>query len=300
MSTKILKERKGKERALIKKTPLLMVFFGLVFVALCIHTVLLIYPYLWLFLNSLKTSFEYYFFNTMELPQNWLFSNYIDVFEVFVDEKGNTYVDMIFNSVWWTLATSIPGLFVSCLVAYVVAKFDFRGRNLIWSVIITVMILPLYGSGAAAFKQAHTLNLYDSPLIIIKSWGGWSGFQFMMLHAFFRGLPKDYMDAAEIDGAGYFQTFLTIMLPMALGPIIALWIQSFIGTWNEYMTMITYMPSYPTLSSALYEFQQKMANGSNIVIYYCGALLTIIPVVVIFACFHDVFLNNVSIGGLKG
>ncbi|MBR2023078.1 MAG: carbohydrate ABC transporter permease [Clostridia bacterium] len=251
-------------------------------------------------MNSLKNSFEFYTTNTMLLPQKWLFSNYADIFDVFVDEKGNTYITMLFNSLWWTAANSIPSMFISCMVAYVVEKFDFRGKDIIWGVIIIMMILPLYGSGAAGYKLTFTLGLYDSPLLVIRSWGGYGGFAFMMLSAFFRGLPRDYMDAAEIDGAGYFRTFVTIMLPIAMGPIVALLVKSFIGCWNEYMTMIIYMPSFPTLSSALYTFEKKMANGANVVIYYAGALITIIPVLVLFTCFQDVFLNNVSFGGLKG
>lgn len=294
------KKMENSRRNLIKKTPLLIAFFTIVFLLLCIHAVLLIYPYIWLFLNSLKTSFEFYTANTMLLPSKWLFSNYAEIFTVFVDEKGNTYLVMLFNSLWWTAANSIPALFISCMVAYVVAKFDFWGKNIIWGVIIIMMILPLYGSGAAGYKLVHTLGIYDTPFLVIRSWGGYGGFQFMMLSAFFRGLPRDYMDAAEIDGAGYFRTFVTIMIPIAMGPIIALLIQSVIGCWNEYMTMIIYMPSYPTLASALYTFEQKMANGANIVIYYAAALITIIPVLVLFTCFQDVFLNNVSFGGLKG
>lgn len=294
MSTKI------KNRGLIKSGPIMKIFFILMFAILVLHSVLLIYPYIWLFLNSLKTSYEFYTSNTLLLPQKWIFANYKDVFSLFTDSAGNTYLSMTFNSIWWSVGNTVPAVFMCCVVAYVMAKFDFKAKNVIYGVIIFIMVIPIYGSSAAAYKQAHTLGLYDSPLYIIKSLGGYGGFQFLMLFSFFKSLPKEYMNAAEIDGAGYFTTFFKIMLPMAMGPIVALAVMSFVECWNNYMTLIIYLPSFPTLSAGLYIFEQKMANGSNVVIYYAGALMTVIPVVIIFTIFHDIFLNNVSFGGLKG
>lgn len=291
--------KKEKDKNLTKKTIGFKIFFGLIFVLLCIHSILLIYPIIWMFLNSLKTSYEYVSSPSMNLPKKWLFSNYLDVFSLFkVKEIG--FIEMTWNSIWWSVGNTVIGVFMGCVVAYTVARFEFGAKNFVYGVIMFTMMIPIYGTEAAAYKQLFTLGLYDNPLILIKSAGGYGGFQFLMLHAFFKSLPKDYMEAAELDGAGQFYIFLKIMIPMAIGPIIALGVQAFIGNWNSYLHGIVQMPSYPGLATGLYLYEQAMKMGMNYPLYFCGALITTIPVIVLFCCFKDIFLNNMSIGGLKG
>ena len=302
MNTKIKlfkKKEKDDSRNLIKKTAAFKAFFAVIFSALVIHSILLIYPFVWLVLNSLKTSYEYISTSSLLPPSKWMFSNYIEVFSMF-EVKGVGFIEMTWNSIWWSVGNTVIGLFASSIVAYTVARYEFRGRNIVWGLIMLTMMIPLYGSGAAGYKQLFTLGLYDNPLILIKSAGGYGGFEFLMMHAFFKSLPKDYSDAAELDGAGQFYTFLIIMLPMALAPIMALAVKSFITTWNSYMVGIISMPSYPLLSTGLYLYEQAMKIGMNYPIYFCGAVICTIPVIVLFCCFQDVFLQNMSMGGLKG
>ena len=287
------------EKPLTKKTAGFRIFFTAVFILLLFHCISLIYPFVWLFLNSLKTSYEFVSTNSLLLPKQWLFKNYVDVFSVF-NVKGIGFLTMTWNSVWWSVSNTVVGVFMGAVVSYTVARYEFKARNFIWGLIMFTMIIPVYGAEASAYKQLHTLGLYDNPLIIIKSAGGYGGFQFMMLHAFFKSLPKDYMEAGEIDGAGQFYIFLRIMLPMAIGPMLALSVTAFVGNWNSYMVGIVQLPSYPGLSTGLYLYEQAMKMGMNYPMYYCGALLTAIPVVVIFCCFQDVFLSNMSVGGIKG
>lgn len=293
------KKQIKKESNLTKKTIGFKIFFGFVFLVLCFHALCLIYPVIWLFLNSLKTSYEYVSSSSLALPKNWLFVNYLEVFELF-KVKNVTFLGMTWNSIWWSFGNTVIGVFMGCVVAYTVARYDFRGKNIIYGAIMFTMMIPIYGTEAASYKQLFTLGLYDNPLILIKSAGGYGGFQFLMLHAFFKSLPKDYMEAAELDGAGQFYIFLRIMIPLAIGPIIALSVSSFIENWNSYMYGIVQMPSYPGLATGLYLYEQAMKMGMNYPIYYCGTIIAMIPAIVIFCCFKDVFLNNMSIGGLKG
>lgn len=293
------KRQMKKESSLTKKSVGFIIFFTLVFIVLAIHAIMLIYPLIWMILNSLKNSYEYVSSSSMALPKYWLFSNYKDVFELF-QVKDITFIQMTWNSIWWAFGNTIIGIFASCVVSYTVARYDFKAKGIIYAVIMFTMMIPIYGTEAASYKQLFTLGLYDNPLILIKSAGGYGGFNFLMLYAFFKSLPKDYMEAAELDGAGQFYIFIRIMIPLAIGPILALSVQAFISNWNSYMHGIVEMPSYPGLATGLYLYEQAMRMGMNYPIYYCGAVITAIPAILIFCCFKDVFLNNMSIGGLKG
>lgn len=288
-----------KERELIKKTPAFIAFFTIMFILLTLHSLSLIYPFVWLVINSLKTNYEYVTTSSLLLPKDWQFVNYINVFTVF-EVRNVNFLMMLINSIWWSVGNTVIGVFMGCVVSYTVARFDFKAKPIVYALIMFTMMFPVYGSGAAAYKQLFTLGLYDSPLILIKSAGGYGGFQFLMLYAFFRGLPQDYMEAAEIDGAGNFITFLFIMLPMAIGPILALSVVSFVTCWNDYMTAIIAIPSYPGLATGLYLYEQAMKMGMDYPMYYTGTVITVIPVIIIFSCFQNAFLSNMSIGGLKG
>lgn len=300
MNTETAKSRKPKkEKELVKITPAFIVFFSVVFVCLTIHCISLIYPVVWVFNNSLKTSYEYVSTNSMRLPAKWLFKNYIEVFSAF-KVKNVTFPVMLINSIWWSVGNTAIGVFMGSVVSYTLAKYDFKAKNFIYGVIMFTMMIPIYGSGAAAYKQLFTLGLYDSPLILIKSAGGYGGFQFMMLYAFFKGLPKEYMEAGEMDGASQFGIFIRIMFPMAIGPVTAMCVVSFVGCWNDYMTSIIALPSFPGLATGLYLYEQSMKMGMNYPMYFAGAIITIIPVIVVFICFQDAFLSNMSVGGIKG
>lgn len=293
------KKSKSKEVEIIKKSLPFKIFFGVMFVILLIHCLSLIYPFLWLINNSLKNNYEYITMSSLKVPEIWRFENYSNVFSVFKVQKI-TFAQMTFNSIWWSVGNTVVGVFMGCVVAYTFAKYQFKAKSFMYAVIMFIMIFPIYGSGAAAYKQLFTLNLYDNPLLIIKSAGGYGGFQFLMLYSFFKTLPNDYKEAAEIDGAGDFAIFLKIMIPMAIGPILALAVTSFVETWNDYMTAIIALPSYIGLSSGLYLYEQAMKSGMNYPLYFTGAVITLIPVIIIFSCFQKLFLSNLSVGGIKG
>ena len=296
---KRLFSKKPKEKELIKKTPAFIAVFAVLFIILVLHSASLIYPFVWLFLNSLKTNYEYISNSSLLLPKSWPFQPYLVVVAEFAG-RGPNMLLMFFDNIWGSAGNTVVGVFMGCVVSYVVARYDFKAKNIIYGVIMFTMMFPVYGAGAAAYKQLFTLGIYDSPLMIIKSAGGYGGFQFLMLYAFFKGLPKDYMEAAEIDGAGDFLIFIRIMVPLAIGPITALSVVSFVNCWNDYMTPIIALPSFPGLATGLYLYEQAMKNGMNYPMYFTGTIVTVIPVIIIFSCFQSVFLNNMSVDGLKG
>lgn len=275
------------------------VVFGIASVILALYCVTLIYPFFWMFQMSLKTSLEYFTSGALDVaiePQ-WL--NYTRVFEE-LKVKETNFIVMLVNSIWQTFGTNIAGMFASSVVAYCLAKYKFGVRNFIYAVIIFVMVYPSMGTGGAAYKQVQDLGIFDSPLMIIKSLGGYSGMGFFVLYSFFVTLPWDYADAAFIDGANDYQVFFKIMLPMALGPIMAMFIVSAIGTWNDYTATLMYYPSYPTLTAGLYLYESSMTRAVDYPLYYTGVMVTMLPVLIVFIAFQDSIMNNVTMGGLKG
>ena len=161
------------------------------------------------------------------------------------------------------------------------------------------MILPVVGSLPASYKLRIDLGIYDTPWQLITATGGF-GFNFLILYGFFNNVSWSYAEAALVDGASDDRIFWRIMLPQAAPAILTLTILSFIGGWNDYMGPILYYPSYPTLASGLYLYELIAKRTGNYPIYFAGALISIIPILIIFIAFQDTIVTSVSAGGLKG
>lgn len=252
--------------------------------------------YVWTFLNSLKTRIEY-MEGVVDLPEQWLFSNYVRAFSV-LSASGKNVFTMLFNSMWLSLLTPTISIFTSAMASYVMAKYKFPGRSLIWGIMITTMVIPIYGSTAATYKMYRLLNLFDSPMILVTAICGLGGS--MMMIAAFESVSTTYMEAAFLDGAGHARTFFTIILPQMTGLLSALWIMSFIGEWNNYMKPIMFLPSYVTLTSGLYLYQLENERKLDTPILFAGAIMCCIPAVFLFVTFQDKFLNMSYGGGIKG
>ena len=256
----------------------------------------LIFSLLWAFTNSLKTRMEY-LGSVVALPKHWLFSNYIEAFNVLSASNKNAFV-LLFNSIWLSVLGPTISIATAAMASYVMSKYKFPGRDIIWGIMITVMIIPIYGSTASTFKMYQTLHLYNSPLILITKIASIGGN--MMMIAAFDGVSKTYMEAAFLEGAGHFRIFVKIMLPQVSGLLAALWIMGFIGEWNNYMGPIMFLPDFPTLSSGLYIYQMEQGRHLNTPILFAGTFICILPVITLFAVFSDKFLNLSYGSGIKG
>ena len=128
-----------------------------------------------------------------------------------------------------------------------------------------------------------------------------TGLYFLSFYAALRVIPKDYMEAAYLDGAGNFRVMFRIMLPMASGVFFTILLLSFIQFWNDYQTPLIYMPSYPTLAYGLYYYVNGSyeAETSSVPMQLGGCMLMAIPLFAIFIAFQKKLLGGVSLGGLK-
>lgn len=271
--------------------------FGVAFAIFFVYSLSMIYLFVWGFLSSLKENREF-FNHPFALPEQWLFSNYIEAFKVLRYQDTN-FVGMIVNSLWLTCGSIFLGLMSCSLTGYVFARYEFRGKGFMYGVVLFTMIIPIMGTGAAYYKLIYTLQINDSPLFLITALGGF-GMNFIIFNGIYKGMPKDYMDASFIDGGGHFYTYFRIMLPMAIPPMSALAITGFIGGWNDYMTSLMYLEKFPTLAAGLYFYQKELQFASNEPLYFAGALMCAVPVLVIFILFQNKVMESVTVGGLKG
>lgn len=275
------------------------IVFGVMFTYLCIHCLSLLYPMFWLITSSFKDSYEYMTELPFLMPKEFLFENYVLAFDL-IEIRGTGFFGLLFNSIWWSVGNTTVGIFMGALVAYAMAKYDFGAHKIIYAIIIMIMVVPIYGAGAASYKLANDLNIINSPWMMVKSMGGYGGFNFLVLFSFFKGLSWSYAEAAFIDGAGHFKVYFKVMLPMAIAPVFSLFLVSWISAWNDYMGPLVYLYDWPTLSTGLYVYEKDMTRAINYPVYFAGVTMSLMPVLTLFICFQKVIMRSISYGGLKG
>lgn len=265
-------------------------------VIFCIYTVLLIFPEVWLFINSFKDYIEFSE-SPWALPKTIQWSNYSFIFESF--NMGEAFI----NSLILCLACPTASIIATTCAAYALAKFNFRGRKALYFMHILPMLVSITGSTSTLYMFFTELQIYDTFFAMIWSSAGGTGLNFLLVYGLFRNVSRTYMEAAEIDGAGDFTVFVQIMVPQALGIMGTLWMLGFIGTWNEYATYQLFLPSHPTVSTALVFIQNNVTQGlyaSHYPEFFAAIMISMIPVIVIFLAFQEQIMQMSLGGGIKG
>ncbi|MGW4649690.1 carbohydrate ABC transporter permease [Kitasatospora sp. NPDC004289] len=229
-------------------------------------------------------------------PHEWVWSNYVEVFNTpgFLSWWRNTLLYAGLGTVL-TIVSSVP-------VAYALARFRFRGQRLALLAVISMMmlppqvvIIPMYLFWA---KQLHlTGSLW--PLIIPMAFG--DAFSIFLLRQFLLTIPKEYVEAARIDGCGELRTLLRVVLPMAKPAIAAVALFQFFYCWNDYFGPQIYSSENQnawTLSYGLASF--KASHHTNWNLTMAATLLVMAPVIVLFFFAQKAFIEGVTLTGVKG
>ena len=301
---KIFKKKIRESSILYQRSKGEKVLFGIVFVLFFLYAASLIFPLLWLLINSLqdRTIYEVNLAlgNAFEFPSALHWENYSYAFTQLSYNGANIFM-MFFNSIWYTLAYTLGGVLMSAFTGYALAKYRFKLRGFMYGVIIFTMTIPTVGTTGALFNLVYNvLHIYDSPLYVILKHLCGTGLNFLVLYGFFRNVSWSYAEAAFMDGAGHARVFFSIMLPQALPAIVTLSIVSGIAAWNDYMDVLMYLPSFPTIASGMYGGSRTLPRQGYSTVYFAALVISMLPILILFTCFSNVIMKNFAVGGLKG
>lgn len=285
------------------------IFTFLIGLFLAIYTISMCFALIWALMNSLKTTLDFKF-HPFELPQQYKFENYVQVFESVkiqvinagVDSRYVYIAEMFFNSLLYTVGVTFFSVMSACCVAYAAAKYKkYAFMRLLYSIAIVVMILPIVGALPAQINISQTFGFYDN---IVGAWfmkASCFGTNFLVLYASYSNVSWDYAEAAFIDGASHFRVFFNIMIPLVSTSIYSMMLLSFISNWNDYYFPMIFLPSMPTAAYGLFKFQSSTSGAaSSIPIQLAACVFLALPIFVLFVIFKEKLIGNISIGGLKG
>ena len=277
--------------------PAKSVLFTVVFILFVVYALMLIVPFAWILMNSFKDKFEFGE-NPWSLSFSAGFSNYIEAFGYKV--KGTTVLGMYLNSLL-VVGGGVVVTLISCtLASYTMAKYKFRGRGLIYNIVIIAMMVPIVGTLPAQYRLMKNLGLVDNIIGVWFLYSGGFGFNFLFLYAYFKSISWTYAEAAQIDGASDFRIFIQIMVPMAKPALTAVGVLTFMGLWCDYQTPYFYLNRRPTIALGLKDMSDQLAYNSNYPLVLATAVMATIPILVLFCVFQKTIMNNMTVGGLKG
>ncbi len=278
----------NKNRNKKKKEKIDIVINGIVI----FFAILNLFPLYWLITSSFKNSSD-----VVKMPPDWFpttfsFQNYIDVF------NNQPAFKWAYNSIYVSLVATIALVVVSSLAAYAFSKLKFKGKNIIFIIFISslmvpkeVMIVPLFRI-IQDFGMVNTLNGMIWPNVA-------TAFGVFMLKGFFDSIPDSLRESAKMDGASEFTIFYKIMLPMVKPGIGALFILNFVQVWNDYLwqPVVGQNEQSKTLMVGIAPFMQDL--NPNFAYKMAGATVAAVPMLIIFILFQRYFTKGISIGAVK-
>lgn len=289
----VLKQQIGT----IKKTTPVLSILGkvVIYLILIVGAIVSLFPFFWMVSQSLMTLGETLQIRWLPSVPQWL--NYK---EAIIRANFGEY---LLNSIWVTAGTIIGLLITSILAAYAFARIKFPGRELIFTLFLATMMIP----------ESVTLipNLFMIRGNIIP-WGNWNdtfwvltvpflanAFSIFLLKQFFQQVPNELWDAARIDGAGHLRFLTQIVLPISTAPIVTVILFAFTGAWNAFSwPLIVTSRKWRTLMVGLYNFVSEAGTETHLLM--AGAVISLIPILILYVLTQKQFTQGIATTGLKG
>lgn len=269
------------------------VTYTAIFLILVVLALLVLVPILWMALSAFKPEKEIISWPPTFIPQTMTTQNFIDV------QSRINIVRYILNSVIYAGATTGLAVIVNSLAGYAYAFYEFKGKTVFFLTTLATMMVPFQVIMVPLFLVVFKLGMYDSYAGLIIPRVAVAGSIFMM-RAAFAGLPKELAEAARIDGLSEFGIFFRIMLPQVKSAAITLIILSVNGSWNDLLwpMIVASSTDMRTLANGLALF-----IGQNTIEYgaaFAGALISLIPMFLLYLFGQKYFVEGMAGAGLKG
>lgn len=254
-------------------------------------------PFLWMLSVSFRVPAQQ--FSRSIIPDPFTLQNYADLWKNLPD---HAFPYLVFNSFKISTLTAIGQLITCAMAAFVFAIVNFKGRNLLFSLLLATLMIPSQVSlipNFIIFKYLHLIGT-QWPLILPAFWGG--AFGTFLLRQYFLTIPRDLVDAARMDGASLFGIFWKIYLPLSKPALAALTIFVFKDAWNDLLHPLIYLPTdmhQTTLTVGLAFFQQQLQMGGKFTVLMAGAFLSILPLLLIFFIAQKQFIEGIALSGIK-
>lgn len=268
---------------------------GIIYIILFFISFVCLVPFYWMIRSSLMDMSQIFTMPPIWIPNPIKFSNYKEALTML--PFGRYFLNTLFVVVFTVLGTVIT----SSLCAYSFSRIEWKGRDTVFGILLTAMMIPFAVTLIPTFIGWQKLGVVNSyaPLIV-PAWFGGGVFNVFLLRQFFRTIPKELDEAARIDGAGHFTIYSKIIMPLSKPSLIVVSLFSFMGSWNDFLGPLVYLNDGDkfTLSLGLMQFQGMYSAQWQYMM--AAATVVLIPIVIIFFIGQKYFIEGISMSGMKG
>ena len=289
-------KNKSLGRTQKKKLNFIELFFKVCkYTLLIIGAIIMVGPFIWMISTSMKDVGTIFKIPPQIIPDHISFKNYFEIFKKF------PFLQFTLNSFKITILSTIGLLISSSLAAYAFARMKFKGKELIYFIILSTMMIPPQITMIPMFLIMKTLGLLDSHwAIILPAYFGFGGaFGTFLLRQFFAAVPKDLEDAAKIDGCGKFKIFWHIFLPQSKPILATLIVFSFMFYWNDLLNPVIYLSSMQKMTLTVGLASIQGLNFLRFDLMMAGSFLSILPILILFIFAQKFFIQSVVQSGIK-
>lgn len=273
----------------IKIKPGIIVIFLLCLVV----AVMMLVPFLWMVSASFKEKTEIFTKPIQWIPKVYRTINYETVFNKI------PFVTYFFNTVIVTISVTILQLITCSMAAFAFAKLEFPGRDKLFLGYLGTMMVPWHAIMIPQFMVIQKLGLYDSQFALILT-GAFSAFGVFLMRQNMLSIPSSLTEAAKIDGCGPFKIYLKIALPLSKTGLATLTALTFTNVWNDYMGPMIYLDTdrKKTIQLGLATFKRQFDTDYGAIM--AGTVISLIPVVIVYALAQKYIVEGVASTGIKG
>ncbi len=266
---------------------------------LAVYMAICIYPFLWMVATSLRDQRSIFTSGTSLIVSNPSWANYAEIWEAMNVPRA------AFNTALITVVVMLLTIFTTSMAAYALSRSNFPGRGIIMFALLTTLLIPGEMLIIPTFYVNRTFNLVGNGgallAVILVVTAGAQVFNIFLMLSHFRTIPQDLYDSAALDGESYFGTYRKIAFPLIRPAVATVTLLTFMGVWNAYMIPLVYLaplPDYQTLTIALIQYSKQFQTLYHIMA--AGAVITLVPVIVVFIFLQRYFIRGLTEGATKG
>ena len=261
----------------------------ILYILLTIVAVYFLAPFVYMLLTTFKTEGEAIAYPPSLFPKEWHFENYA---EAWSSQPFGTY---FLNSVLVTVLTTAGTILSSSLVAYGFARFRFRGKNILFMILLATMMIPWDVTMIPQYMEFNLFGWINTLLpLIVPTWFG-SAYYVFLMRQFLMGIPKDYEEAARLDGANAFQIYWKIFMPILKPCLIMVGVLNMLTVWNDYLGPLIFLQDRTKYTLALGLASFKGVHTTAIIPMLCITVVMIIPPILVF-----IFAQRYIVEGTSG
>lgn len=255
--------------------------------------VMVMFPVLWIVMSSFSVGDS--FFLSSLFPEKLSIEHYVELF------KETDFLVWVGNSLKFCFIVAVIQLAMTSLAAYAFARLRFTGRKYGLMALLVLQVFPNSMAVAGYYILIYKFGLVDSSIALIFVLAGGSAFNIWLLKSYIDGLPVELDEAAMIDGANSFQVFYKIVLPLAAPQLAVIFLFSFIATYSEYVITSIFLqtPGKMTLALGLQSFISDQF-AAHWTLFSAAAVISSLPIMIVFMCLQRFIQNGLVAGGVKG